>query len=192
MSLLTRAGHLLVLTLFLFALSCVTVNVYFPAAEVEAAADRIVEKVYAEEPAAPSSTSWLGPLRRMFAVGVAYADIDIDVSTPVIRALLANIEKRHAKLKPFYASGSVGITRVGYLETRALDALALREKATLNKLVRAENTDRKALYQEIVKANALGAEDVADVERIFAAKWRSKAGTGWWIQADDGTWKQKK
>ncbi len=41
-----RWTHVGALTLILFALSCVTINVYFPAAEVEAAADRIVEEVY--------------------------------------------------------------------------------------------------------------------------------------------------
>lgn len=187
----TRVGTL---TLILFALSCVTINVYFPATEVEAAAERIVDEVYsggAPEGTPQSSLFPHGVLRRWFGVGAAYAQVDIDVSTPAIRAVRASIEERHAKLLPSYDTGAVGISRKGYLEVRDLAELSLKEKAALKKLVEAENTDRKRLYEEIVKGNGLNREDIDQVEMIFAAEWRERARPGWWYQTDQGEWRQK-
>ena len=86
-----------IIGLFL-TLACVTVNVYFPAAEVQQAADKIVEEVHGTEPSstAPESTSEQSAIRRMFRRiapfgSVAYAEADINVSTPNIRALKASL-----------------------------------------------------------------------------------------------------
>jgi uncharacterized protein len=88
--------------------SCVTVNVYFPASAVQKAADEIVDDVQGKEakppakPESPSSfldkieTLGLGP-REAFA-----AELNIDVSTPAIRALRAQMKETFLALKPFY------------------------------------------------------------------------------------------
>lgn len=180
------------LTVVFLVLSCVTINVYFPAAEVEAAAEEIVEDVYspngadAGSPLSQHQRFWLP-----FGVRPAYADVDIDVSTPAIRAIRANLETRHAKLKPFYAQGAIGIGRSGYLELRDVSGLGLKAKGTLTKLLQADNTERRTLYREIVRANRLEPQDQAEVERVFAAQWRKHARAGWWIQDDAGQWARK-
>ena len=181
------------LAFILVVLSCVTINVYFPAAEVKTAADQIVEDVYSAGEEVPSPSSMLVPRGwRFFGVGIAHAQVNLDITTPAIRAMRGNLESRNAKLAPFYASGAVGITRSGYLKMRDVEGLSLKKKATLKKLVQAENKDRKQLYKEIVKANGLSAEDVAQVEEIFAERWRGRARSGWWYETAKGEWKQKK
>lgn len=188
-----RFGRLTLLTLVAFVLSCVTINVYFPAAEVEAAADRIVEDVYSGGAVKGESTSWLLPLHAIFGARAAMAqEVDINISSPAIRALRSSLEARHPKLVPYYESGAIGITKTGRLATRELGSLDLKQKAELKKLLDADNADRDALYREIVKANDLDEGNLKEVDRIFAESWREKARPGWWIQKDDGTWVQKK
>lgn len=172
-------------------LSCVTINVYFPTAQVEAAAEQIVEEVYDADVAPPGPTShrWSG--WRLFGAQAAYAQVNIDVSTPAIRALRRHLDARHEKLLPFYERGALGINRAGYLEVRDASGLSLKDKGTLTKLVQAENAERRTLYREIVIANSLEPGDVAEVERIFADQWRAHARPGWWVQNDKGAWEKK-
>jgi uncharacterized protein YdbL (DUF1318 family) len=74
---------------------------------------------------------------------------------------------------------------------REAAGLDLAAKASVRRLVDAENKDRESLYREIASANHFGAERVADIRAIFAQTWKDKAEAGWWIQSADGSWKQK-
>lgn len=184
-----------------FVVSCVTVNIYFPAAEVQKAADRIVEDVRGEKgPAgqepAKETDQGSGLFERLRRLGpgasTAYAaEVDVNVSTPAIRALRASMKDRFPLLRPYYEKGAVGESNKGLVEVRDASGLNLREKAELNRLVAEENKDRMDLYGEIVKANNFGPESLPRVQEIFANSWRDKAGRGWWIQKDDGTWARK-
>jgi len=182
------------LTLFVIVVtvSCVTINIYFPAEELRGAADRIVDEVYGETPEpvkkAPEKpgSSFLPRL----GINSAYAAQDINVSTPEIRALRADMKARFDQLSPSLDSGHVGIDARGYLELRTTDGLGLKQRAEVKRLIDAENQDRKRLYQEIAKANDL--PDKADeIETIFSESWRDKAAKGWYLQDAKGNWSQK-
>jgi uncharacterized protein YdbL (DUF1318 family) len=183
------------LTLFVIVatVSCVTINIYFPAEELRGAADRIVDEVYGEKPGpaekvpvTPPGSSFLPSL----GVSNAYAAQDIDVSTPEIRALRADMKDRFDQLAPSLDSGHVGIDASGYLELRSTDGLGLKQRAEIKRLVDAENQDRKRLYQEIAKANGLP-DKVNEIEAIFSESWRDKAAKGWYLQDAKGNWSQK-
>ncbi len=184
-----RAVRVGILTTFALLLSCITINVYFPAAELETAAEEIVEDIYTpDETPAPVSRRQHFPLQ--LGARAAFAQIDIKVTTPTIRAVRASLEARHAKLLPFYERGALGINRSGYLELRDVAGLSLKDKGMLTKLLQADNKERRTLYVEIMRANHLEPEHQADVERIFAAEWRARARPGWWVQDDAGAWKR--
>jgi uncharacterized protein len=176
--------------------SCVTVNVYFPAAEVQRAADKIVDDVRTKgeksvEPV-PGPSSGLDFFKR-FSLGTSevYAQVNIDVSSPAIRGIREAMKNRFSQLKPFYDSGAVGESNKGLVEAR--DAgLSLQDKSRVNKLVDQENKDRTALYSEIATANKLGPESVLQIQKLFANSWRGKSHPGWWVQGDDGTWEKQK
>jgi uncharacterized protein YdbL (DUF1318 family) len=177
--------------LFAFApVSCITVNIYFPAPEVRQAAEEIVEETWGAESPRPQATkesSWL----RLFEPSRAEAqEADINVSTAAIRALKDSMRKRAAQLKPFLSAGRVGIGKDGMLAIRGLDGVPLSEQATIRRLVEAENRDRASLYREIAEANDFGSERVPDIQRIFAETWSAKAEKGWLVQKSDGTWVQ--
>ncbi len=175
---------------------CITVNIYFPAPEVRKAAEEIVEETWgdaASKAATPavspvSGNSWLQPL---WPAAAHAQDVDINVSTAAIRTLKDQMKARAAQLKPFLTAGQVGIGRDGMLVVRGLDGVALRDQATVRRLVEAENRDRQSLYEEIAKANKFGSERVADVARIFAETWIEKAEPGWPVQTSGGDWTKK-
>jgi uncharacterized protein YdbL (DUF1318 family) len=195
-----RRVAIILATLALALTCCVTVNVYFPAPAVQAAADLIVQEVRPgeEQPAPPEGEaapqsglapehlwSWLGTRQ------AEAAEVDINVSTPAIRNLKAAIKSRYGQLEPFYRQGAVGEGMRGYLELREAGGLDLRQRADLNRLIQAENSDRKRLYEEIIKANNFGGEFLGQVEKLFANSWRKEAAAGTMIQDDSGNWRRK-
>jgi uncharacterized protein YdbL (DUF1318 family) len=189
----------LLLAVVLALTACVTVNIYFPAAAVQRAADKIVEETWGEPGTgggkqAPQSGSPVPS--RMFAfaslASEAYAqEADINVSNPAIRALKDSIRLRSDSIKPFMDRGNVGIGRDGFLVVRTTEGLNLKERAQIQQLVDAENRDRDALYAEIARANNFPKERVADIRRIFAQSWNDQARSGWWVQDAQGNWKRK-
>jgi len=190
-----RLGKLSVFCVILVA-SCVTVNVYFPAAEVQKAADKIVDDVRQEDKAPPKPTSHLhqqfqGLLALTFGVSEAHAQVNVDISTPAIRALKASMQSRFPQLKPFYDKGAVGENNKGFIEAREATGLNLQEQARLNQLIDQENKDRTSLYREIMSANKFGPESLPQIQKIFSNSWRGGAQAGWWTQSDAGQWAKK-
>ena len=188
--------------------ACVTINVYFPAAAAEKAADKIIEDVWGGGKPADSATKRddqqtslheSGAQRVLLAVAgsvldllisPAHAQADLNVSTPAVRQLTQSMEARHAQLKRYYDAGAVGLTRDGLIEIRDQNLVPLAERNSVRKLVAEENADRANLYREIAAANG-HPEWEADIRKTFAERWASKASAGWWHQDDDGSWKQK-
>jgi hypothetical protein len=79
----------------------------------------------------------------------------------------------------------------GLIEVRPSPDLSLQDKARATTLSSEENRDRQQLYAELAKANNIPPERLAEVGSIFADVNRQEAQAGWWIQGQDGAWKQK-
>ena len=191
--------RLVFLTAF-FVSACVTVNIYFPAAAVERAADQIVKETWggpgdpAKAPPKPQSFNLFAPVRltKWSLISEAYAqEADINVTNPAIRALKDSIRDRSNAIKPYMDRGNVGIAQDGLLAVRSSDGLNLKERAEINQLVDAENRDRENLYAEIAKANNISRESIPKIKTIFARSWVDQARPGWWIQDAQGNWKKK-
>lgn len=193
------------LTLALSA--CVTINVYFPAAAAEKAADKIIEDVWG--PATQQGSSSQPPDKRSavfesgqrvllaaagavldFLVPPANAQADLNIATPAVRQLTQSMEARHGELKKFYDSGAVGLTRDGLVEVRDQNLIPLPQRNGARKLVADENADRANLYREIASANG-HPEWETDIRATFAERWIGKASSGWYYQDSKGAWKQK-
>ena len=201
----TRKRHWVVWAPTVFFVSCVTVNIYFPAAAIQKAADQIVDDVRKTPKPTPGETPEQKPEDKKDKSGrsrgfrfaqlgptEAYAaGVDVNVSTPAIRNLKAAMASRFPQLQPLYGKGAIGETNNGLLAIRDTGALSLKEKADVNRLVDQENVDRQALYAEILRANNLDMSKLAEVQRLFANSWRDKSSPGWWIQSDNGQWSKK-
>jgi len=183
-----------------FISACVTVNIYFPAAAVERAAEQIVKETWggpsepAKAPPKPQSYNLFPSLRTVSLTFVSDAqaqEADINVSNPAIRALKDSIKQRAGVIKPFMDRGNIGIGQDGLLTIRTTDGLNLKERAEAQQSVEAENRDREALYAEIAKANGIPKENIPRIKAIFAKSWIEQAQSGWWIQDGSGNWRRK-
>ena len=193
--------------------SCVTVNIYFPAAAAEKAADQIILDVWHQQGGAAEATkaattppaaknsgaknehSALDPRRIVVAAlsaisGEAHAqNVDFNASSPQIEQIKARMASRFGELRPFLDSGAVGLTGDGLVAVHDANAASMAERARMNQLVNAENKDRKALYQAIADANNQPGW-AGQIQKTFAERWISQAQSGWWYQSG-GSWKQK-
>ncbi len=192
-----KLRHLALGFIVVFA-ACVTVNIYFPAAAIQKAADEIVDDVRGtkdnkqpQEKKDDKKSDIIDSLKGLIGPKEASAQINVEVSTPAIRSLKQALKDNYPQLKPFYDKGAIGENSMGLLGIKAAD-LNLKEKADVNRLVDTENNNRMALYTEIMKANKLGGDSLPKIQKIFANSWREKSRPGWWVQNDQGVWEKKK
>ncbi len=189
--------------------ACVTINVYFPAAEAQQAAREFVDDVIGRpdagngagngpgedngvrpDPDAGSLPSVQAPVFRLQLIASAQAQADITIRTPAIQAIRERMRARFGQLRPHFDSGALGMTRDGRITVRDPSALPLRDRATLNQLVAEDNRDRDAVYREIAVANG-HPEWEGEIRTTFAREWIQAAGRGWYYQDAGGNWVQK-
>ncbi len=182
--------------------ACVTINIYFPAAAAEKAADEIIKDIQTITPPKTKPkpkaelTDWQMTafqwLDKAIDVVVSPAQADeanLNIDSAEIRQLRATMESRFASLQAFYAAGFIGIQTDGLLAVRDAASVPLKDRNQVNKLVAAENANRQSLYQAIANANG-HPEWASQIKSTFAARWVSNAQSGWWYQSG-GSWKQK-
>lgn len=178
--------------------ACVTINVYFPAAEAQQAAREFVEKVIgdesapSEEPGDSSGGSSGGFSVLSFFISEAHAQqADINIRTPAIQAIQDRMAARFKdSLSAHFDSGALGFTKDGLLTVRDAAKVPLKDRAGLNQAVAEDNRDRNAVYREIAVANG-HPEWEQQIRETFARQWIASARTGWWYEDNGGSWKQK-
>lgn len=193
---------------------CVTINVYFPKAAAEQAADQFIGSVIGNDqqgeptdkstkPAPskddnkPSSDDGHGqPLTSRalnFLIPAAHAGDtpNLRIHTPEVDAIHARMRQRYQQtMHKLLDEGVVGFTHDGLVAVRDPSAVSLAQRAMVNSAVAADNRDRKALYQAIAEANS-HPDWEARIRNIFAKIWISKAHDGWYYRTAGGAWKQK-
>jgi uncharacterized protein YdbL (DUF1318 family) len=189
--------------------ACVTINVYFPAAEAKEAAKEFVEKVIGDDavqqpapgndgggmafrggPAADAGLRF-DPLI-LLGIGEARAQSapDITIKTPAIQAIQSRMEARFdATLRAGFDAGALGFGSDGLVVVRDASKLDLKDRVAINQAVADDNRDRKAVYREVAVANG-HPEWESQIRDVFAKQWIASARSGWWYQSG-GAWKQK-
>jgi uncharacterized protein YdbL (DUF1318 family) len=187
--------------------ACVTINVYFPAAEAKEAAKEFVEKVIGDEaqraPApgndgggmamrrGPAAEGGFDPLM-LIGIGQARAQSapDITIKTPAIQAIQSRMEARFdSALRAGFDAGALGFSSDGLVVVRDASKLDLKDRVAINQAVADDNRDRKAVYREVAVANG-HPEWESQIRDVFARQWIASARGGWWYQSG-GAWKQK-
>ena len=190
--------------------ACVTINVYFPAAEATEAAREFVEKVIDDADKVqiketPASGGGMALLQRrieldlsgfdpwaLVGIGSARAQSapDITIKTPAIQAIQSRMEARfNATLRAGFDSGALGFTSDGLISVRDAGKLELKDRVAMNAAVADDNRDRKAVYREVAVANG-HPEWESQIRDVFAKQWITSARPGWWYESG-GSWKQK-
>lgn len=194
--------------------ACVTINVYFPAAEAKEAAKEFVEKVIGDEaqpPAAPtpenkpggqgaslnpdpstrlrSGIDWLS----LVGIGSAHAQEqpDITIKTPAIQAIQARMSSRFdSQLRAHFESGALGFGNDGRISVRDGSKIPLANRVAVNQAIADQRRDADAVYREIAVANN-HPEWEQQIRAVFARQWIDSSRAGWWVQDSGGAWKQK-
>lgn len=193
--------------------ACVTINVYFPAAEAKEAAKEFVEKVIGDQPqeqapapgndgggmalrSGPSAGSGfdLASVDPLVLIGIGQARAqsapDITIKTPAIQAIQSRMEARFdSKLRAGFDAGALGFSSDGLVVVRDASKLDLKDRVATSQAVADDNRDRKAVYREVAVANG-HPEWESQIRGVFAKQWIASARSGWWYQSG-GAWKQK-
>lgn len=191
------------------SLACVTINVYFPEAAVRDLSQQIEEEVQKraeQQPAAPETQPEAGGgadrsllrepalIDTLLGVTPAHAQgvPEPAVSNPAIRKIIESRAARVEALNRFKAVGAIGESNRALLEVRNLEAVSdLRERADVQRLVKAENADREQLFKEIAVAEGVESSQIDRVRETYAETLRANARPGDWIQAASGAWARK-
>lgn len=196
---------------FALLAGCVTINVYFPAAAAQKAADKVISNIIGPdaesappapaastpsaaasrgtEPAEPVALRWLDAV--IPAAAAAQPEPNLDVQSPAIEAIEARMRGRfQASLQGLLDSGAAGLTHNGNVALRDAAKVPLAQRAQANQVIAAENADRADLYREIAVANG-HPEWAQRMREAFASQWISRARTGWYYQDASGSWQRK-
>lgn len=181
---------------------CVTINVYFPEAAAQKAADQFVGNVLGAASASeapkdvkPAKVQGKQPSAMLLdlLIPAAYAadTPDIRIQTSATEAIRARMRSRFSgDLGSLLDSGAVGFTHDGMVAMRDAAKVPLSQRAQANSTVADENRDRAALYHEVASANG-HPEWESKIRATFAATWIEKARAGWYYQNAAGAWQKK-
>lgn len=191
----------------LAVLACVTVNVYFPEAAIKELSQQIEEEIQrkAAEEGAPQAAVTRRPPKRavgtpsLALVGLATAAFAAEgevpppeVTNPAIRKIIDARAQRLEALDRYKVMGVLGENNQAQLEIHSLDPVTdLRQRAEVQRLLKAENEDRTQLFKEIATAKGVDLSQLPRIQETYAETLREKARPGDWIQLGDGTWSQK-
>jgi len=204
-----KLAYVLLTSLLVALVGCVTINVYFPEAAAQKAADQFIGTVLdkarpadqgndgkdepkpTEKPGKQPSAMLLDLL-----IPAAYAadtpgTPDVRIQTATTEAIRGRMQQRfQGSLGALFDSGAVGFTKDGQIAVRDASKVPLNQRAEVNASVADENRDRSALYREVANANG-HPEWEAQIRATFAKGWIERARSGWYYQDPSGAWKQK-
>ena len=190
---------------------CVTVNVYFPAAAADKAAQQIVGDVLgtpapSTSSAAPASSSRAprtsggkvgGGVRLgsavlgFFVPSAVAAEPNLKISTPEIEAIRARMKANFEQnLEPLLQAGVIGFTADGNVAVRDLNAASLPMRAGVSQAVASANRERAELYAAIARANGQPQWE-PNIRASFAKTWIEMARPGWYYRDSSGAWHRK-
>ncbi len=189
--------------------SCVTINVYFPAAAAQEAAQEIVDEVLKNKETQQQIKNSLDPKTSMrpskensakpyslainlmdFVFPVAHAaGANLSINTPKINALRNQLKQTHNRLVPYFNKGNIGYADNGLIKIQHNNGLNIKQKSTMKKLLNTANNTLSNLYSEIAKENG-HPEWKGDIQRTFARTWIKQI-QGGWMYYQNGQWKKK-
>jgi uncharacterized protein YdbL (DUF1318 family) len=202
--------YVILASLAVALVGCVTINVYFPEAAAQKAADQFIGNVLDEsgqpasapakdaKPAAPAENP--SPHKQPSAMlldllipSAQAADTtpNLRIQTSTSEAIRGRMQARiRGALGALLDSGAVGFTHDGMVAMRDAAKVPLSDRAQASATVADENRDRAALYNEVANANN-HPEWEPQIRATFAKGWIEKARAGWYYQNGAGAWQKK-
>lgn len=185
---------LLTALILFFGISCVTVNVNFPEGAVQKAADDYVKELYNAKEKDEAGAANKKPSSHfhfnLSLIDVAHAQ-DFKVDSAKAKEILSRQKGRIGELMGHLKEGQIGEGANGLLEVKAAGDIKPILKKKIEKLVQDENTDREALYNEVISSNNLSPSVRQQVQSSFAKSFQGAAPKGTLIESSSGKWDKK-
>ncbi len=186
----------------IWSFSCVTVNVNFPEGAVQQATEDYVKELYklkAEEKNTIPDKQTVDPLKKdqgalnfVFSFGIlAHASPQFKIDSPEAKQIQVRQAKRLDKIDKDKKNGFLGESAQGLLVLRQSEKIKPLLMKKIDQLIKEENSDREALYRQVLKDNNLTSEQLVMIRQNFSKSFQESSPTGTWIESD-GKWKQKK
>ncbi len=182
------------------AFACVTVNVNFPESAVQKATDDYVRELYRakEKSGKPASTPQSAPSSSLewLVASAQAAEQDVPIvqfqlKSPKINEIHDRQAGRVSRLNQLKTKGALGESKEGLLEVR--ESASFKNDPVVSKqvetLLKEENQDRKALYDETERLNA-GKVPADKIKRFFGKSFRDYSPSGTWVQDEAGAWRK--
>lgn len=187
MSKILRAFSILLVVL---AVGCVVIpdtfdaNINVTIRHIQEQADGIWEEVEKDtSSSAENDVSYFRRAVQFFSpIQIAYA-AEGDGTSPRLEQIIAKIKQRYNDVQAVKRTGAVGETNRGLLELAQPDKISDSEqKNKVQRIIAAENQDRKAMYKEIARINKDDNLTVTAVEHVHAASLMKRAKKGDLVQ----------
>ncbi len=124
------------------------------------------------------------------AKDAAKTAINLDIGTPPVVVVKHSLAQRTSRLVRFYEAGEIGLGADGFIYLRDNSRMSLAKRQIAEKLIDAENPERRALIQALADSN--GRRDAEpEIWELMRARWHQQWKSGWWLRDAEGKWSRK-
>jgi len=128
--------------------------------------------------AGPAPALFRRVLYAVAPMGVAHAQ-ELKMTSPTVTQIATKMRERYDEVRKIKAQKYAGENNRGYLEMRNPELITdSDERNEVQRVIAAENKDRKELYQEVARINREKNVSVAMVERVYAMERLRRADSG--------------
>lgn len=164
-------------------------RIYIDIRHIQEQADQFLDYVEGKSPELPefsappegqsSSRSFLPTqFAALFTSGKAYAQ-ELRDESPLVKQIADSMRARHPQIEALKRTGAIGENNRGFVEVVDKTKFANPEAENEGqRLVAAENEDRRALYREVARLNSAEGVSVSTVESVYALKRLERASSG--------------
>ncbi|MDZ4255518.1 MAG: DUF1318 domain-containing protein [Sulfuritalea sp.] len=120
----------------------------------------------------------------------AKSAINLDIGTPPVIVVKHSLAQRTSRLVRFYEAGEIALGADGLIYLRDGLKMSLAKRQIAEKLIDAENPERRALIQALADSN--GRRDAEpEIWELMRARWHQQWKSGWWLRDAEGKWSRK-
>ena len=116
--------------------------------------------------------------------------INLDIGTPPVIVVKHSLAQRTSRLVRFYEAGEIGLGHDGFIYLRDGTKMSLAKRQIAEKLIDAENPERRALIQALADSNHRRDAE-PEIWELMRARWHQQWKSGWWLRDADGNWNRK-
>lgn len=116
--------------------------------------------------------------------------INLDIGTPPVIVVKHSLAQRTSRLVRFYEAGEIGLGQDGFIYLRDGVKMNLMKRQIAEKLIDAENEERKALIQALADSNHQRDAE-PEIWELMRERWHEQWKSGWWLRDAAGQWSRK-